>query len=192
MLSRSEEYNHDWVGSTEDAPPLPGGLQRDGWVLDHNRVQVFDLGARVGIPRRPLLCLAGSAHRGILLHCPSALRQSPRDSGVSDLSSASPSSEQVGMLLQVGSGREDYHQARRLLEQWRHMDLGWVKTNAPPVAAGKPLCVCAESLWLWNRMPLRIVYRKEGRHKLAKVAGPAADLVATSQRRMTGGILLRQ
>jgi len=39
-VSRREEYNHDWVGSTEDAPPLPGGLQRDGWVLDHNRIQV--------------------------------------------------------------------------------------------------------------------------------------------------------
>ncbi len=66
------------------------------------------------------------------------------------------------------------------------MDLGWVSTNAPPVAAGKPLCVCAESLWLWNRMPLRIVYRKEGRHKLAKAASPAADLMTTSPRKLTG------
>ena len=66
------------------------------------------------------------------------------------------------------------------------MDLGWVTTNAPTVAAGRQLCVCAESLWLWNRMPLRIVYRNEGRRKLNKAAGPAADLVATSPRRMTG------
>ena len=36
-----QDFNHEWVGSTEDAPPLPGGLQRDGWVLDHNRVQVW-------------------------------------------------------------------------------------------------------------------------------------------------------
>ena len=71
------------------------------------------------------------------------------------------------------------------------MELGWVTTNAPPVAAGQPLCICAQSLWLWNRMPLRIVYRKEGRSKLSKAAGPATELVAMSPRRMTGEAPLR-
>ena len=88
--------------------------------------------------------------------------------------------------VKVGSGREDYQQARRLLERWQHMQLGWVDTNAPPVAAGQRLCVCAQSLWLWTRMPLRIVYRKEGRAKLTKAFGPTADRTSSSPRRMTG------
>ena len=53
---RREQYNHGWVGSTEDAPPLPSGLQRDGWVLDHNRMQVRvspGAGARAVDPPAP-------------------------------------------------------------------------------------------------------------------------------------------
>ena len=88
--------------------------------------------------------------------------------------------------VQVGSGREDYLQARRMLERWDHMHLGWVGTNSPPVAAGQRLCVYAQSLWLWTRMPLRIVYRKEGRAKLTKALQPAIDRAATSPRRLTG------
>lgn len=36
----SGAFNHPHAAATEHAPPLPLGSVTDGWVLDHNRVQV--------------------------------------------------------------------------------------------------------------------------------------------------------
>lgn len=37
---RRGAFNHPHVSATEHAPPLPSGPVTDGWMLDHNRVQV--------------------------------------------------------------------------------------------------------------------------------------------------------
>ena len=37
----SGSFNHSHAAATEHAPPLPPGPIADGWVLDHNRVQVL-------------------------------------------------------------------------------------------------------------------------------------------------------
>jgi hypothetical protein len=69
-------------------------------------------------------------------------------------------------IAQIGAGKLEYQKARRLLERWRQMQLGWVVTSQPPITVGQPLCISAQSLWVWNRLPLRIVYRKEGKAKV--------------------------
>ncbi|KAI7844502.1 hypothetical protein COHA_001861 [Chlorella ohadii] len=64
--------------------------------------------------------------------------------------------------VQVGRGRAAYRKAQRLLEQWRHFDLGWASVNAPPVKQGAPVVVTARTLLCWSCNPLRISYVEEG------------------------------
>lgn len=80
------------------------------------------------------------------------------------------------LVVQIGSGKLEYQKARRLLEAWRQMELGWVATSRPPITVGQPLCISAQSLWIWSRLPLRVVYRKEGKAKVpASSALPLGD-----------------
>ena len=61
----------------------------------------------------------------------------------------------------MGRGREAYRKAQRLLQQWRHFDLGWAATNAPPVREGAPVVVNARTLFAWTLNPLRISFVEE-------------------------------
>ncbi|KAL4859407.1 hypothetical protein ACK3TF_000514 [Chlorella vulgaris] len=63
--------------------------------------------------------------------------------------------------VMVGRGRAAYGKARRLLEEWRHFDLGWACVNAPTVKPGAPVVVTALSLFCWTCNPLRISYVEE-------------------------------
>lgn len=74
------------------------------------------------------------------------------------------------IAVQVGSGKLAYRDAQRFIEGWRHMELGWVCTSQPPIVIGRPLCISAQSLWIWNRFPLRVVFRKEGKAKMQSSA----------------------
>ena len=36
-------------------------------------------------------------------------------------------------MAQVGQGKQAYENAKDFVKEWRHMDLGWVDTNRPPI-----------------------------------------------------------
>lgn len=68
--------------------------------------------------------------------------------------------------VQVGTGKQQFQRAKRLIQQWRHMDLGWVQTNSPAISQGNKVCISARSLFIWNRLPLEIVYARSERAQL--------------------------
>ncbi len=37
------------------------------------------------------------------------------------------------VMAQVGEGKQAYDNAKDFVKDWKHMDLGWVDTNRPPV-----------------------------------------------------------
>ena len=81
-------------------------------------------------------------------------------------------------MLQVGRGRAAYRKAQRLLQQWRHFDLGWASVNAPPVKQGAPVVVTARTLLCWSCNPLRVSYVEEGGlrpHQLQPWVGAGSD-----------------
>ena len=41
---------------------------------------------------------------------------------------------------------------------------GWVQTNAPDIGKGAKVCVSARSIFIWNRLPLEVVYSRNERH----------------------------
>lgn len=70
--------------------------------------------------------------------------------------------------IQVGAGRKHFERARSMLKTWQHMDLGWVQTNRPAISKGEKVCVAARSLFLWNRLPLEVVYARSERPRLSR------------------------
>lgn len=40
---------------------------------------------------------------------------------------------QQGLTAQVGRGKQAYDNAKIFVKQWKHMGLGWLDTNRPPV-----------------------------------------------------------
>ena len=98
----------------------------------------------------------------------------------------------------MGSGREHFDKARHMLKAWQHMDLGeatstpqlplqsacttlasgqspvltsppgWVQTNRPPISKGEKVCVAARSLFVWNRLPLEVIYTRNERTHLPR------------------------
>ena len=45
---------------------------------------------------------------------------------------------------------------------------GWVQTNRPPISKGEKVCVAARSLFLWNRLPLEVIYTRNERTHLPR------------------------
>lgn len=45
---------------------------------------------------------------------------------------------------------------------------GWVQTNRPTISKGEKVCVAARSLFLWNRLPLEVVYARSERTRLSR------------------------
>lgn len=43
---------------------------------------------------------------------------------------------------------------------------GWVQTNRPAISKGEKVCIAARSLFLWNRLPLEVVYARNERTRL--------------------------
>ena len=41
-------------------------------------------------------------------------------------------------VAQIGEGKQAYDNAKDFVKSWKHMDLGWVDTNRPPVEVRKP------------------------------------------------------
>lgn len=47
--------------------------------------------------------------------------------------------------VQIGKGKQAYDNAKDFVKEWRHMDLGWVDTNRPPVEV-TPTETCEQHL----------------------------------------------
>jgi uncharacterized protein (UPF0548 family) len=62
--------------------------------------------------------------------------------------------------VRLGSGPDVFNSARRALQTWEHIQLGWVSAvpRATPVDAGRVIAVQARVLGLWWVNPCRIVY----------------------------------
>eukprot|EP00898_Chlorokybus_atmophyticus_P000944 jgi/Chlat1/1850/Chrsp141S02173 len=61
--------------------------------------------------------------------------------------------------VQIGTGKDTYARAKRLLNRWGHFQLGWTFVPAStPIEKGERLCVCFNAVLLWALLPLRIVY----------------------------------
>lgn len=83
--------------------------------------------------------------------------------------------------VKVGHGKAQYDRAVKLLQQWQQMSLGWVDTNMPPVKQGAQVCVVAQSLFVWSRLPLEIVYTTTALSQTHSV-----DANLSIHRRLTG------
>lgn len=59
---------------------------------------------------------------------------------------------------------------------------GWVQTNRPAIAAGEKVCISARSIFLWNRLPLEVVYSRSERTQLLQQPGSL-----TVNRQLTAG-----
>ena len=70
------------------------------------------------------------------------------------------------VIVQVGSGIEDYEAALKFLAAWAHVQLGWVHVDSDTsTARGSPVFLQAKPvplLPLWVGCPLRVAYRGEG------------------------------
>jgi Domain of unknown function (DUF1990) len=75
-------------------------------------------------------------------------------------------------LLQVGKGQRAYERAKELVRTWEHMQLGWTQTTKPSIKPREKLCIMAQSLWLWNRFPLEVVYKSDKRGKFPRYERP--------------------
>mmetsp|Transcript_16899 Transcript_16899/g.47171 ORF Transcript_16899/g.47171 Transcript_16899/m.47171 type:complete len:238 (-) Transcript_16899:59-772(-) len=70
---------------------------------------------------------------------------------------------------QIGQGRKAYEDGKQALKSWSHFQLGWTLVDpSTPVKQGSKVCVVAQSLLLWTRNPLEIVYVREGRWQLPR------------------------
>jgi len=64
--------------------------------------------------------------------------------------------------VKVGEGKQAFTTACDAIKGWKHMSLGWVETNRPPVKLGSRVCIAAKMLCFWQCNPLEIVYVNEG------------------------------
>lgn len=64
--------------------------------------------------------------------------------------------------VKVGEGKQAFTSACKAVKSWKHMSLGWVETNRPPMKLGSRVCIAAKMLCFWQRNPLEIVYVNEG------------------------------
>lgn len=160
MNACSSPFSFPHVGVTRTAPPLPETVAAEGWALDHNCVQVGLRCCSCTVYKHRLCSNKANCEQMACGECSAAQRaaadQTTHRPAATNLQPAVPNN------LQVGRGRAAYHKAQRLLQHWRHFDLGWASVNAPPVKQGAPVVVTARTLLCWSCNPLRISFVEEG------------------------------
>ena len=81
----------------------------------------------------------------------------------------------------MGKGLKAYERAQVAVREWKHMQLGWVDTNRPPIKPGSRVCIAAKLLCLWQRNPLEIIYVSEGKTKATNRSKQDSRMLQTQQ-----------
>lgn len=82
------------------------------------------------------------------------------------------------LLYKVGEGKKVYESACKALSSWKHMSLGWVETNKPPLQVGSKVCIAARMLCFWQRNPLQIVYVTDAQQSSNKLQESSQERIS--------------